>query len=107
MSDGAMSGDRLFLVKIATDHWIWCLVHQPVVVGSGDRAAVIPKDAVVCDVCNAYVDVENPDVSSCTGWAVCDDSSIIEVVCDECRKKYFPTKPVYENLRQALGERDG
>lgn len=102
-----MSGDRLFLVKIATDHWIWYLVHQPVVVGSGDRAAVIPKDAVVCDACNACVDVEKPEVSACTGWAVCDDSSIIEVVCDECRKKYFPDAPVYENLRQALGEKDG
>jgi len=101
-----MSGDRLFLIKIATDHWIWYLVHQPVVVGSGDRAAVIPKDAVVCDVCNACVDVNDEEASDVTGYALCDPDTIIEVVCDECRRRYFPTTPVYQTLEEALGESD-
>lgn len=102
-----MSGDRLFLVRIATDLRVKQLVQRPATMVFPDDVVIIPKDEVVCDACNACVEIDDEQrVSNMTGFALCDPYVIIEVVCDECRRRYFPTAPVYNTLEQALGEGD-
>ncbi|MEM4284341.1 MAG: hypothetical protein QXS96_07640 [Candidatus Caldarchaeum sp.] len=101
-----MSGDRLFLVKIATDPRVKHEVQRPVTMVTPYEVVIIPKDPIVCDACNACVDVNDEEASDVTGYALCDPDTIIEVVCDECRRRYFPTTPVYQTLEEALGEND-
>ena len=38
-----------------------------------------------------------------TGYALCDERFIVEVVCEDCRRKYFKHLKVYRDLDEALG----
>ena len=62
------------------------------------------KDVILCDVCGRRVAVaeRDPDEGLPMGYALCDEERIIEVVCEDCRRRYFAALKVYRDLDDAL-----
>ena len=102
--------DRLFLVTIFSDPRIQRLLWRPVTMIACDEhgliedVELIDKPAVLCDSCGRRVAVRESELRELpTGYALCDERFIIEVVCEDCRKKYFNNLKVYGDLDEALG----
>lgn len=97
----------MFLVPLYRDLRLQKLVKQPVVIFFGGDVSIIPKDVILCDVCNNVVAVEERDLELGDrlpiGYALCDDEYILEVVCEECRRKHFQHLRCYNDLEEALG----
>jgi len=95
---------REFLVRIATDLVIQRLVWRPVVLVSEDGRVidVFYKVVILCDACGERVNAGGEGEETLpTGYALCDEERIIEVVCEGCRKRYFWRLPVYDSLEEA------
>ena len=100
-----MSGER-FLVRIATDPRIQRIVWRPmtmVLFGDSDMDVdLVYKSAILCDVCNSQVYTGREEEEGLpTGYVVSDGEYIYEVVCEDCRKRYFGKLPVYDSLEGA------
>jgi len=65
---------------------------------------LIEKAAILCDGCGRQVAVTEKDLDAGLpmGYALCDKECIIEVVCEECRRRYFEHLRAYDDLDQAL-----
>ena len=95
----------VFLVTIHTDPIIRSIVSKPMffmAFSEGDAVVeTIPKDAVVCNVCNVRVGVTEEEVEELglpAGYAVCDEEAVIEVVCQGCRLRYFQGVKAFRTL---------
>jgi hypothetical protein len=100
-----MSGER-FLVRIATDPRIQKIVWRPMTMvffGDSDMDVdLVYKSAILCDVCNSQVYTGREEEEGLpTGYVVSDGEYIYEVVCEDCRKRYFGKLPVYDSLEGA------
>jgi len=92
-----MEENRLFLVKICSDLRIQRLLWRPVtMIGFDEHGAVrevqlIEKTMIICDTCGARVAVTERDLDEGLpmGYALCDEECIIEVVCEDRRRRYF------------------
>jgi len=98
------------LVTIHTDPRIQRLLWRPItIVGFDDGGAIndvelIKKATILCDSCGQQVAVTEKDLNKglLMGYALCDEG-IIEVVCEDCRRRYSAVLRVYEDLEQAFG----
>jgi len=105
-----MGRDELFLVTIHADLRIRRLLWRPITVISLDEGGdiidveLIGKAAIICDSCGRRVAVDGKDLEEGLpmGYALCDKECIVEVVCEECRKRYFRGLRVYDNLDDPL-----
>ena len=95
----------VFLVTIHTDPRLRSIVSRPMFFMAFSEGGVvmetIPKDAVVCDACNARVGVTEEEVEELglpVGYAVCDEEAILEVVCQGCRLRYFQGVKAFRTL---------
>ncbi|MEM2066102.1 MAG: hypothetical protein QXH59_06415 [Candidatus Caldarchaeum sp.] len=89
-------------MKLHTDLRVQRLVSRPVEIFFGDLVTTIPKSAIVCDACNQQVAVTEQDLKNLAmGYAVVDGEFILEVVCEECRQRYFDDIPVFDTLEDA------
>ena len=102
--------DRLFLVTIFSDPRIRRLLWRPVTMIACDEhgfiedVELIEKPAILCDACGCRVAVRESELGELpTGYALCDEKFVIEVVCEDCRRKYFKHLKVYRDLDEALG----
>jgi hypothetical protein len=100
-----MSEER-FLVRIATDPRIQKIVWRPMTMvffGDSDMDVdLVYKSAILCDVCNSQVYTGREEEEGLpTGYVVSDGEYIYEVVCEDCRKRYFGKLPVYDSLEGA------
>jgi uncharacterized protein with PIN domain len=84
------------LIPLHQDQEILRAVKRPVkiVTFKGNKPVIvdeIPKTVIVCDDCNTQVATTQKEVDNGlpVGYAVCDDEYVYEVVCPECRKKYY------------------
>ncbi len=110
-----MGESELFLVTIYSDIRIQRLIWRPATLMSFDEGGVISdvelveKPVIVCDTCGARVAVTDKDVEEGLpmGYALCDEQYLIEVVCEDCRRRYFAGLRVYRSLDEALGGDDG
>ena len=110
-----MGESELFLVTIYSDLRIQKLLWRPVTMLSFDRSGaisdveLIEKSAILCDACGRRVAVTEKDLDEGLpmGYALCDDECIIEVVCEDCRQRYFKHLKIYDDLEQALGGDSG
>ena len=98
----------VFLVTIHTDPIIREMVSRPMVFMAFSEGGVvmetIPRDAVVCDGCNARVGVTEEEVEELglpVGYAVICGNSINEVVCQGCRMRYFEGVKALKTLHEA------
>ncbi|MEM4273286.1 MAG: hypothetical protein QW420_02885 [Candidatus Caldarchaeum sp.] len=93
----------MYLVRLHTDLRIQRLVSRPIEIFFGDLVTTIPKSAIVCDACNSRVALKEKDLEDglTMGYAVVDEDSITEVVCEECRQRYFDGIPVFDTLEDA------
>ena len=109
--------EEMFLIRICKDLRIQRLLWRPVTMVSFDRRGVIgdvelvEKSVIVCDSCGQRVAVTEKDLDEKLpmGYALCDEECIIEVVCEDCRQRYFKHLRIYDDLEQALdgGEENG
>ena len=97
----------MYLVKLYTDLRIQRLVSRPIEIFFGDLVTTIPKSAIVCDTCNQQVAVTEQDLKNglSKGYAVIDEDCLVEVVCEDCRKKFFSAAPVLDTLEDGEDER--
>jgi len=106
---------ELFLVTIYSDLRIQKLLWRPATLMSFDESGVISnvelieKSVIVCDTCGRQVAVTEKDLDEGLpmGYALCDEECVIEVVCEDCRRKYFAGLSVYHSLDEALGGDSG
>lgn len=92
-----------FLVTVHTDRRLQEFLLRPLVVVDSGGWTVIPKDGVLCDVCNSHIAVVEDQLKHLpTGYALCDDESIYEVLCQSCRDRHFPRLPVYRNVEEGV-----
>ncbi len=92
-----MEEDRLFLVRIYSDLRIQQLLRRSATMICFDERGVvsnvelIEKTAILCDSCGRKVAVTEGDLDEGLpmGYALCDEEYVIEVVCEDCRRKYF------------------
>jgi uncharacterized protein with PIN domain len=84
------------LIPLHQDRKILQAVKRPVkiITFKGNKPVTveeIPKTVIVCDDCNTQVATTQKEVDDGlpVGYAVCDDKYVYEVVCPECRKKYY------------------
>jgi len=103
---GGKMGDELFLVTIHADLRIRRLLWRPITVMGLDEGGdiidveLIEKAAILCDSCGRRVAADSRDLEEGlpTGYALCDKECIVEVVCEGCRRRYFPALRVYDSL---------
>jgi len=85
-------GEKMFLVSIHKDLRIQKIILRPIEIiettedGKIVDVELVEKTTIVCDVC-------------CSEIALTD----YEVVCEECRKRYFSFLKIYNDLDEALG----
>ena len=100
---------RVFLVRVEMDPVIQRLVWRPMEIWSRDGVDVVPKGAVLCDVCNEVVatSVREVEEGYPRGYAVVEagggEAWMLEIVCDECRRRYFARCDVYDEMPDGLG----
>jgi uncharacterized protein with PIN domain len=99
---------RRFLVKIATDPRIQRIVWRPATIVSGNPESddmgveLFYKPFIVCDICNARVNAGKKDEEGLpVGYVLADTKYVYEVVCEDCRRRYFGRLSVYDNLEEA------
>ncbi|MEM4497845.1 MAG: hypothetical protein QW692_03345 [Nitrososphaerota archaeon] len=99
----------VFLVRVCRDLRIWKLLMRSATIMFFDERGrvrdveLIEKPEILCDVCGGPVAVAEEELERLPmGYAVCDEECIIEVVCDDCRRRYFADRPVYDDLDRAL-----
>lgn len=109
-----MGKDELFLVTIYSDPRLQRLLQRPLTLIDfvDDRICdveLIEKSAILCDACGGQVAFTEEDLEQGLpkGYALCDEECVIEVVCDDCRQKYFEALRVYSDLDDALRGGDG
>jgi len=112
-----MRGEKLFLIRICRDLRIQKLLWRPMTIFSMDEQGtvydveLIEKSAILCDACGRRVAVTEKDLDEglLMGYALCDEECVIEVVCEDCRRRYFKHLRCYDDLDQALdgGEVNG
>ena len=102
--------DRLFLVRIFSDPRIQRLLWRPTTMivfderGFIEDVELIEKHAILCDSCGCRVAVRESELGELpAGYALCDEEFVIEVVCEDCRRRYFKRLKVYGDLDEALG----
>jgi hypothetical protein len=103
---------EMFLVRLDRDVRIQKIVKRPIEIvfldedGGVSDVELVEKTAIVCDLCNSQVAVEESELDSLpAGYVLCDGEYIYEVVCEDCRKRCFPRLKIYNDLEEALGER--
>jgi uncharacterized protein with PIN domain len=84
------------LIPLHQDEKILKAVKRPakIITFKGNKPVTveeIPKTIIVCDDCNTQVATTQKEVDNGlpVGYAVCDDLYIYEVVCEECKEKYY------------------
>jgi len=95
-----------FLIPIYKDLRLQKLVKLPITIFSEDTVVIITKSSILCDACGAMVAVDEKDLEDGKlpiGYALCDGVFFIEVVCEECRKRYYKHLKIYNDLEEALG----
>jgi hypothetical protein len=99
---------RRFLVKIATDPRIQRIVWRPVTIVFRDPESddvdveLFYKSFIVCDVCNTRVSTGREDKEGLpTGYVLADTEYVYEVICEDCRRRYFERLSVYDTLEEA------
>ena len=100
----------MFLVRIDKDLRLQKIVKRPIEVYSFDEGGnvadveLIEKTDIVCDACGIQaLALTEDDLESglSIGYAVCDEGYVYEVVCEECRKRYFRGLKIYNDLDEA------
>lgn len=102
---------RHFLVRIYEDQRIREAVRKPMkIVELDERGRVvsieaIEKTAILCDSCSSELAVDGDGLEEGlpVGYAVCDEEYVLEVVCEDCRLRFFPSLEVFDDLEEALG----
>ena len=104
-----MKGEgEMFLVPIYEDVKVQEIVKRPAklyFIGEDGRIEVelIEKPLIVCDICNSQVAIRLEELGRLpTGYVLCNDESILEVVCEDCRMRYYAELRVYDSLDEAL-----
>jgi hypothetical protein len=102
-----MRGRKMFLVPIFKDLRIQKITRRPIEMiffdedGSID-VKLIEKTAIVCDVCNSQVAVREDELDSLpAGFALTDGEYLYEVICEDCRRRYYSSLKVYSELEEA------
>jgi len=105
-----VKGRRLFLIRIYKDLRVQKILQRPITLAWFDEkrglidVELIEKTAILCDACNDRVAVTEEEVEEFPiGYALCDKEYLLEVVCEDCRRKHFKDLRVYDNLEEALG----
>ena len=100
---------EMFLVPICRDPRIQQIVKRPVTIcflddeGRIGGVELIEKAEIVCDICGGRVAVTEEELKTLPmGYALCDDEQVYEVVCEDCRRRYYSGLKVYDNLDEAL-----
>jgi len=96
----------MFLVRIDKDLRIQKIILRPIEICSFDEdenvvdVELIEKTDIVCDVCCSEIALTENDLESglSIGYALCDEECVYEVVCEECRKRYFRKLKIYDSL---------
>jgi hypothetical protein len=99
----------MFLVPIYRDLRIQQIVKRPVTIcflDDEDRISdveLVEKTGILCDACSSRVAVTEEELETLpTGYALCDGEQIYEVVCEDCRRRYYARLRVYDDLDKAL-----
>lgn len=88
-----------FLVRLS-DPSLMEEASRPMVFWYGDGVSILPKDHIVCDLCNRIADPE-------TDWANIEKTKdgwyFTRVVCEECRVKYkyYCSLSMFDTLDEA------
>ena len=94
----------MFLVPIHKDSRLQEIIKRPAKIFSfgknGVDVELIEKTTIVCDTCNRKVAMSQDELENgyAIGYALCDRRYVYEVVCEECRKRYFRKLKIYNNL---------
>jgi len=98
---------RRFLVKIATDLRIQKIVWRPTTIVFGNPESddvdveLIYKPFILCDICNTKVSTGKEDEGGLpVGYVLADTEYVYEVVCEDCRRRYYSRLPVYDTLEE-------
>jgi len=101
---------KMFLVPIHRDLRVQRIIKMPVTICLLDEDDVIEevelveKAEITCDACGRTVAIAEEELEALPmGYALCDGEEILEVVCEECRRKYFAALRIYDDLDEALG----
>lgn len=84
------------LISLA-DEVIWENVNRPMLIVSPFGIVEIPKDVIVCDACNEAVERERDWALVFVDRIDC-KTFVEEVVCEECRKRYFDNLPTLSSV---------
>ena len=101
----------MFLIRIDKDLRLQRIVMRPIEIiettedGEIIDVELIDKTSILCDVCSAQVALNEEDLESGLpiGYVLCDEGYLYEVVCEECREKYYGRLKIYDDLDEALG----
>ena len=99
---------EMFLVPICRDPRIQQVVKRPVTIcflddeGGISGVELIEKAEVMCDVCGSRMAATEEELKTLPMDALCDDEQVYEVVCEDCRRRYYSGLKVYDNLDEAL-----
>jgi len=95
----------MFLVRLDKDIRVQKVVKRPIELLSIDEdgrildVELIEKTEIVCDLCNNKVAVEESELDSLpAGFALTDGEYLYEILCEECRSRYYRDLKIYDSL---------
>ena len=101
----------MLLVRVDTDKRVKTLVSQPITMvfldefGNADVEAIERDGDVVCDACGRAIALDQEDLETglILGYALIDEGydEVYIVICELCRKRYYPRLKVYNTLEEA------
>jgi hypothetical protein len=99
----------MLLVRVDADKEVKTLVSQPITMifldglGNADVEVIERHGDVVCDACGRAIALDQEDLEKglIPGYALVDEGYIVEVICDECRRRYYPRLKIYNTLEEA------
>jgi len=106
-----VKGRKMFLIRIYKDLRVQKILQRPITLAWFDEKGrmdveLIEKTAILCDACNNPVSITEKEVEEGRlpiGYVLCDKEYLLEVVCEDCRRKHFKDLRVYDCLEEALG----
>ncbi|MEM4168020.1 MAG: hypothetical protein QXS96_07645 [Candidatus Caldarchaeum sp.] len=86
-----------FLVTIHTDKKLLKHLLTPKIVVDAYGYSIIPVE-IRCDHCEERIGVNGQPA----GYALFDAEKLWEVLCENCKQRFHPNKPVYSSITEAL-----